>query len=75
MAPGTDVVRLSRYQLLLLRRAVRVNTDDPHHPARGDLLELLTLLERATGASLRVLVARAVQLPPRHARTDGRCGR
>jgi hypothetical protein len=72
MAPGTDVVRLSRYQLFLLRRAVRVDTADLKHPARGDLLELLALLERATGASVRLVVSRAVQLPPRHARTEGR---
>lgn len=70
MAPATDVVHLDRYQLLLLRAAVRANADSPTHPARGDLLELLTLLENATGATLRILVSRVTKLQPRHVRRD-----
>jgi hypothetical protein len=74
MAPGTDVVRLSRYQLLLLRIALRVGADDPQNPARGDVRELLMIAERATGATFRVVVRR-LPLPPRHVRRDGRSAR
>jgi hypothetical protein len=69
MAPATDVVRLSGYQLDLLRRAVRGDAKTRPHPARGDVLELLTLLERTTAASLRVLVSQP-PLRPRHVRRD-----
>lgn len=69
MAPATDVVRLDGYDLLLLRAAVRVNISNPQHPARGDLRRILTLLERATSASLRI-PGSSPGPGPRHARGD-----
>lgn len=70
MAPATDVVRLDSYDLLLLRAAVRVNVSNLKHPARGDLLRILTLLESATGASLRIPSSTRAPERPRHVRRD-----